>query len=95
MVRRGFPDREPVNVVVGWLEELQKLDAVHAWVSEMSKAPASSIVDVPLDERTLRVARHLLEGKADVSPPDADVLAKRAELRNSLLLGPLFAEGPS
>ncbi len=94
MVRRGFPDREPVNAIMGWLEELQKLDAIHAWVSETSKTSAAPIVDMPLDERTLRIARHWLEGKADEGLPEADVLARRAALRGSLLLGPLFAEAP-
>jgi hypothetical protein len=69
MVRQAFPDREPIDTVVGWLAELSRLDAIHAWATSVAKGPpgahAAGVLDTPYDQTTLRVVRHLLAGLSD------------------------------
>jgi hypothetical protein len=102
VIRRAFPGPEPAATVLRWLRELAKIDAINAWVTDVStgsaRAEAPQISDVGLDERALEVARCLLEGATDDAVVDrlrgaqsrADVLATCESLRGSSLLGPLF-----
>jgi hypothetical protein len=91
MIRQAFPARPPGDTIIGWLKEFQKLDAINAWVSEVAKNTPAPILDVPIDETSLDALRDLLEGRGnDPAPPS--VVERRAALRASSLLAPLFVE---
>jgi len=91
MIRRAFPERSPVDAIVSWLAEFQKLDAINAWVSEVAKKAPAPILDVPMDEVSLGAVRDLLQGRWDDPAPPA--LSERyAALRGSSLLRPLFVD---
>lgn len=102
VVRRSYPDHDPVETVLRWLGELEKVDAMHAWVHQVSTAggatEAPRILDTVIDEFSLQVARHLLDGATDTLVSErlgathepGKVLSKCAELRGSLLFRPLF-----
>jgi hypothetical protein len=91
IVRRAFPDRPPEDTILGWLSEFQKLDAINAWVTEVARHTPAPILDVPMDEASLEAARDLLQGRGDAPAPPA-VVQRRAALRRSSLLRPLFVE---
>ena len=94
LVRQAHPDQEPVMTILRWLSELARLDAIHAWVADASKAAVAtkdvSILDVTLDAESLSSARDLLDGRTSlpaVGPASPAVEA----LRKSILLRPLFS----
>jgi hypothetical protein len=89
MVRRARPALAPAEAIVGWLSDFQKLDAINAWVTEVAKTKPAPILDVPMDETSLRVARDLLDGRGD-EPAPPEVAERRAAIRGSSLLRPLF-----
>jgi hypothetical protein len=91
MIARARPADPPVDVIVRWLTELQKLDAVNAWVAEVAKNKPTPILDVPVDPPSLDAVRDLLEGRGD-APATPEVMERRAAFRNSSLLRPLFVE---
>jgi hypothetical protein len=104
VVRRAFPFDDPADSITRWLADLAKLDAIHAWVTDTANprlGPAPEILDVHLDQTSLEVARHLVDGISDdevlarfEAGRDgticADVRARCEALRRSALLRPLF-----
>jgi hypothetical protein len=88
MVERAYPDRRAIETVVAWLSELAKLDEMHAWASEVSRAQTAAserrVLDVKLDDASLSIARRMIEGDGEVEQ------ATRDALRGSILLRPLF-----
>jgi hypothetical protein len=91
MVRRVFPARPPVDAIVGWLAEFQRLDAINAWVTDVAKSAPAPILDVPMDEAGLGAVRDLLEGRGD-APAAPAIVERRAAVRSSSLLRPLFVQ---
>ncbi len=69
LVEQAFPGRGAIDTVVGWLAELSRLDAIHAWASSVASGPvdarAPGVLGTSLDERATRIVRHLLEGLTD------------------------------
>jgi len=91
LLRRKLPAREPAQAIAGWLADFQKLDDINAWVSGVAKKAPTPILDVPMDETSLRVARDLLEGRGD-EPAPPEIAERRDAIRASSLLKPLFAD---
>jgi hypothetical protein len=93
MVRRAHPDKDPASLILEWLADFGRLDAIHAWVAETAEADVGkkdvSILDVKLDHASLALVRAFLEGREDVLS-DEQALARVALLQNSVLLRPLF-----
>jgi hypothetical protein len=91
VVRHKFPGKDPVDAMVGWLADFEKLDAINAWVGDVSKSSVSPILDVPVDEAGRRVLRDLLAGHGGAHPVSSDE-ERLAALMRSSLLRPLFKE---
>jgi hypothetical protein len=108
LVQRRYPNHPPVATIAQWLAEMSKIDAIDTWVATVASPTVDGearrdepILDVRLDEPTLEIVKHLLQGAPDevisarmreTSPPlAAEEVSKRcAALRGSTLLGPLF-----
>jgi hypothetical protein len=95
MVAHAYPERDPVTTVLTWLGEIAQLDAIHAWVADAARVDAryddATILDVKgakIDEKSLQVARELLEGTRTAAGDHAGETENA--LRQSLLLRPLF-----
>jgi hypothetical protein len=97
MVRRIQPHSEPPAAILGWLDEIARLDSIRGWALTTAKKaldPASqNILDVPWDDASKRILGAVLAGTDATSVAEADQAARArlVALRASMLLRPLLA----
>jgi hypothetical protein len=86
-VQAEHPTRPASESVLRWIAELARVDRVNAWVAQTAGATAvPAMVDFPVDERTMNVARRMLEDRWSGPTCEGEAAAEQA-LRASLLVG--------